>query len=457
MAAVTPSRPPTLIEALEWLFCLLSLAMMSEALIGPIFAPDETVAGPEWLRLVWMPIYAGLAGLLVLRAPRLPRVWLGAALSLMLVAFAFLSTRWSIAPDITSRRALALLFTTLFGLYIAARYGWRALVELLAATFFVLAVGSVIAALLFPDFGVHRDIHPGAWKGLWYQKNQMGAIMAKGALACLCAAVMVPQRRLFWSGGVALCSVLVIATTSTTSLLALLIVFAGAAFLAMVRRGGPLAVLAVWGAVVGVGALVGLYFVAPDLLFDLVGKDATLTGRTDIWASLLRRVQERPWQGYGYAAFWQDPMGPAWYIRNEIEWEAPTAHNGWLDLLVQLGWIGLGLFAVHLLINTGAALRWSMAPGVGLWAMLSTALFLLFSLSESTILQQNNLNWVIYVATAAKLLEWRYQLAPPPRQRTAPTDAAGGGSVAPPSAQPAWAPGLQPAARASVRATSARP
>ena len=41
----------------------------------------------------------------------------------------------------------------------------------------------------------------------------------------------------------------------------------------------------------------------------LLGKDATLTGRTKIWDAIWRQIQERPWTGYGYSAVWDDKSG----------------------------------------------------------------------------------------------------------------------------------------------------
>jgi O-antigen ligase len=449
-------RPPTLIEGLEWVFCLLALAMMSEALFGPVFAPDQTLDGPEWLRLIWLPVYAGFAGMAVLRAPRLASVWLPGLAVGALVLLAFASERWSIAPDITGRRSLALLFTTLFGLLLAARYGWKALIELVAATSLLLAVGSCVAALAFPSFGVHADLHPGAWKGLWYEKNMLGAVMARGALACLCAAVIAPERRRLWATAAVLCGALVLMSTSKTSLIGLLLAVGGVAAVAVVRRGGAVAVAAVWCLALGAGVGAIVMLTAPELVLQALGKDPTLTGRTDIWAALLRQVQERPWTGYGYAAFWEPDLGPAWYVRRDVQWEAPTAHNGWLEVLIQLGWPGLVLVAAHLSVAALAALARLPRGEEAYWAVLSLALFVLFSLSESTILQQNNTSWVLYVATTAKLFQLRTRRAPAPTpereavqvaQALAFVDA---GWRRPPVAAPA-------AAAESLRRTSAAP
>src|SRR3546814_12681195 len=63
------------------------------------------------------------------------------------------------------------------------------------------------------------------------------------------------------------------------------------------------------GTLVATAALtVGLALDA-DAVFHLVGRDASLTGRTAIWAPLWERLSTRPWTGFGYGAFWHDPEG----------------------------------------------------------------------------------------------------------------------------------------------------
>ncbi len=411
-AAAAPRSRWTAIEGLEAAFYCVVLMMMSEALLGPLFGGVDDLPAPAWLQLMWLPVYGLMGGLLLIRLKIMPRVWLAGLFTGAIVAVAFASTQWSIMPDVTIRRAVALLFTSLLGMLIAARYDWRGMVELFAATFLILAVGSIVAVIVAPSFGIHMDdVHPGAWRGLWQEKNQMGAGMAKGALACLSAAVLSPKRRLFWAGGAVVCSALVLLSTSTTALLAWLTVLAGGVALFGLRRGGGVTLLTVWALTIGVIMALGTVLLAPEIILAAVGKDATLTGRTDIWVSILRRVEERPLTGYGYGAFWIDPQGPAWWVRSDIGWRSPTAHNGWLDVLVQTGWLGLGVFAMHFAVTVGAASLRLFRGGEALWVLLSITLFLLFSISESTIMQQNNYNWAIYIATTAKLLELRSRSA----------------------------------------------
>jgi exopolysaccharide production protein ExoQ len=403
----------------EALACFFMLALMSGALLAPLFAPNQNPDSAPFLRLMWLPVYGCIAVLMLTAPLKMTRMILPGVMGLALVGWAFASYRWSIAPDLTLRRSIALLFTTGFGLYLAARYDWRDLIRMFAAVFLLLAVGTYIASLLFPGFGVHATIHPGAWKGLWYEKNQMGGLMVLGTLACACAAIIAPQERRLWIFAAVLTAGLVIASTSTTALLGLLITCGGLIGLALLRRGGAVTVVTLWAAIAGAAAFIGLILLAPEVFFALVGKDATLTGRTGIWEALFRRVAERPLLGYGFGAFWQNPWGPSWFIKNEVQWSAPNAHNGWLDILVQLGWVGLILVAVHFIASAAAAVLRVRGGAEAYWAVIFAVLFALFSISESTVMQYNNISWAMYTATMAKLFEWRgLAFGPVPRAPT---------------------------------------
>ncbi len=408
-----PHARTTLPTALEYAFAGVVLLMLSEALLGPLFNPTQSSEAAPWLRQIWLPVYGLTALVVAARLSCMTQVFWGALLLAPLLLLAGLSTEWSLLPDITVRRAVALSLSSLFGLYLAARFAWRELMELLAGVFLILALGSYLSVLAAPGWAIHATVHPGAWKALWFEKNGLGQVMTWGVLACGCAALLTPERRRLWTVSAVLCGALVLFSTSKTSLLGMMLVGSGLAVVAGFRRGGLLAVLTGWLALVGVAAVMAMAVLAPEIVLEALGKDPTLTGRTDIWSAVLRRVQERPWQGYGYAAFWADKQGPVGFVRNEVNWSAPTAHNGWLELLLSFGWTGVILFGVHLGVTVLAAAA-SMGRGAhAYWAVLAVALFTLFSLSESTIMQQNNLIWVIYVMTSAKLL----QVAAPTRPR----------------------------------------
>ncbi len=78
-----------------------------------------------------------------------------------------------------------------------------------------------------------------------------------------------------------------------------------------------------------------------------VGRDATLTGRTDIWAGLLPEVMRQPLFGDGFGSFWTQ--------MRIMEHHIGEAHNGYLEVCLGLGFVGLALIGMFLLSSTRKA------------------------------------------------------------------------------------------------------
>ena len=323
----------------ERVICGVIIAMLTGALIGPVFSPlqEETPV----LRLLWLPVYAATFGMILFRIDRMWRAWPAMIALVLLVGLTFASKYWSIDYVVTTRRVIALAMSSLFALYLGAVFRGPHLPRLLMHTALVMAVGSLVMVFAVPSIGVHQDDNAGLWRGLWYQKNQMGAVMVIGATAAAACLASPDPRRLLPALTLGLSGLLVLATQSKTSLLCLMVGLAlVGGFWALRRGGAAFSVVAVWGAVVLAGAGVWLWESHSVALLEALGKDPSLTGRTDIWHSLMDKVADRPWTGYGYGAFWGRESVPADWVRKETGWGVPSAHNGWIDLLVQLGWPG---------------------------------------------------------------------------------------------------------------------
>lgn len=86
-----------------------------------------------------------------------------------LAAFSFL---WSIDPALSQRRGIAIVMSTLAGIWIGTRYDWRTLLRTLGLVWITVAVAGTLTALANPSFGVMDEIHVGAWKGLYYEKTR---------------------------------------------------------------------------------------------------------------------------------------------------------------------------------------------------------------------------------------------------------------------------------------------
>src|SRR6185437_12492995 len=100
---------------------------------------------------------------------------------------------------------------------------WRGLAEMLALTFGLLAVVSLILGLFVPSVGRMVVEFPGAWRGPWLEKNTFGSQMAFGSLLFFATGLLRPERRGLWfvMGGLAL--VMIFASTSKTSLVAFML------------------------------------------------------------------------------------------------------------------------------------------------------------------------------------------------------------------------------------------
>lgn len=73
---------------------------------------------------------------------------------------------------------------------------------------------------------------------------------------------------------------------------------------------------------------------------SIFSRDETLTGRTDIWAYLIPYATAYPLLGHGFGGFWTDVHRAA---------TSSHAHNGYLDIILNIGFIGLILFSIYLL------------------------------------------------------------------------------------------------------------
>ena len=381
------------------------LLIFSQGWIAPIFGEDGLESAGGIIRAAYFPAYlAGLA-ILVFSLGDMIRVLVRQPFLILLMLLAVASYFWSINGGETVRRVIALGFTTLAGVALAARFRWSELAEVMAIAFGILTVLSFLIALGIPRIGVMSEIFPGAWRGVWPEKNALGGNMALFFPAFAAAAIFNPGRKWLWWGIAGLAVLLLLLSTSKTSLVAMMLGMGAMVFIALVRRGPAMAVGMSYAAVVVIFVAAAVVLFASSLLFAVLGKDATLTGRTLIWDAVMNQIEHRPWLGYGYGTVWTDKgvWGPLPWIVQEAGFKPQHAHNSWIEQWLWLGLVGLVgwiLFWGQTVLTAIVAVFRDKGAYLALPFVL---VYSLITITESVAMTYNDLRWVMFVAIACKL------------------------------------------------------
>lgn len=104
----------------------------------------------------------------------------------------------------------------------------------------------------------------------------------------------------------------------------------------------------------------------------------SLTGRTQLWNVLIEYYDKAPVTGFGYGAFWTNER--MLEVASRVGWVAPTAHNGFLENLINLGAVGALLYAATWLIILVDSYRLARRTGLPiawvsfLWSVLHIGL-----------------------------------------------------------------------------------
>ncbi|MDD3653294.1 MAG: O-antigen ligase [Desulfotomaculaceae bacterium] len=359
------------------------------------------------LKGLWLCFYAIIFLLLLLHWRQIILTGKNDRLLCLLVGLAFLSVVWTEVPLVTVRCSIFILATTAFGVYLAIRYTRQELLKLLVWTFGLSAVISLGLALLLPAYGIHQD--SGALRGIYGHKNGLGCYMALAALIWLLYSFSHVKKRLMGLGFCGISIALFFLAKSVTALvvfsLPLLLLLLLLLSYRLVCCFSIRQIYFFIFIILVLGSLAAWLINNLDLILAMFGRDITLTGRTRLWQALGDMIRQRPWLGYGYGAFWLGWEGPSSYIWQSISWEPKTAHNGYLDLWLQLGAVGVAAFLCSLCSNLFKALIVLHNKKIvkEIFPLLLLVFMIILNIPESFILVRNSMFWILYVAVTIQL------------------------------------------------------
>jgi exopolysaccharide production protein ExoQ len=328
----------------------------------------------------------------------------------ILLAVALLSALWSDVPSFTAKRGLVLLAATCFGVYLATHYTMRQIIRMMCVVGAIAAIGSFLVVWRMPDVGISGGATAGDWQGIFGQKNTLGRFMALETLVFAVATLKEERFRwVFALGALVSCGLLVMSRDISAAVL-LPVLFGLIPVFHFARKYSLASIVTTLGVIGGTAAaFVFVIIIEPKKLLLMLGKDSTLSGRTEIWALVWQKVIERPWLGYGYSGFWLGKDGKeSAGIWEALKWSVPHSHNGYLDVLVQLGAVGLLLFFVGYVVFFRQALRCARASKtvLGLFPLLYLSFMLLTNCTEGTILRDESIFWVLYAAIWVLTTRW---------------------------------------------------
>lgn len=410
------------LDKIERIFVVLSILLYLQAVV-PLFIIRGANEGDgvdlesfdySIQNMLYIANYLVTTSLLLLRWQRVLAYTLNNIGFVVLLGMAPLSLLWSSMPDDTFTASVGIIGTTFFAIYLSSRFtleeilrlfGWAYVIALCLSLFFIVAL---------PKYGIMSGVHEGAIRGVWTHKNTMGGAMIISNYLFLILAMKSRMKNFYILSCLAVSILLTIGTQSTNSLLnsllsMLFVIALGHIFkysLSTITLIAAFLVPAIWGLFV-------LFSDISAFAFQILGKDPTLTGRTDIWAAVLDKISERPWLGYGLNGFWHGLYGESADVVRALRWDVPNSHNGYLDLVLQIGLVGLAIFTVvYFTAFTKALLLAQDNSGNPEYLFPLTYLFfVLFSnIAEPSMLVQNNISWVLF-ATMVTTVNFEFNKA----------------------------------------------
>lgn len=282
---------------------------------------------------------------------------------------------WASLPLVAGMMAITALLPTT-ALYSSVRASIRVTLLLV-----VVSLSTSSAARISGD----AEFIVEGWRGTFPDKNSL-ALYLVFALAATLTVDRGPSRVLTSAAVLGL----LVGSQSATGLSAAALVVVLWLWLSLLRRHGTrqsaLFVLSSIG--LGLSAFAALLANLTGIL-EVYGKDASLTGRTDIWDAVARAIEQRPLTGYGLSALLNPgaPSTATLALWREIGFDAAHAHNGVLDLLGQLGVIGLVLYTYVVWTTLGAAVtRLRQTSGPATFALVMLSAQLMMSVAENVFL-----------------------------------------------------------------------
>jgi exopolysaccharide production protein ExoQ len=373
----------------------------------PIESAEQVLEGSPADRLFYAFLLAiGLAVLLT-RSARVGRILRANGPILFFFLYCLISLLWSDYPDVAFKRWIKAIGDLVMVMVVLSdREPLAAFKRLLARLGYFLIPLSILFIKYYPEIGRQYGIWEGEtyYVGVTTNKNTLGAICLFLGLAALWQLLMAygERKRRRWiqemiAPAIILAMVLWLFAkiNSMTSLSCFLIggiVLCATSYRKVMRR-PALAHVLIFSLVI-VSASVLLLGASPAALKAL-GRNPTLTGRTEVWTMVLS-LTTNPLLGTGFESFWLGPRLEAMWDR--YWWHPAEAHNGYLEIYANLGWVGVVLLVVVLVTSYRAVFRaWRERVPVGSLCLAFFSATVIYNITEAAFFRMLHPVWMFFL------------------------------------------------------------
>jgi exopolysaccharide production protein ExoQ len=390
------------------LACIYALIVFPLIIVSCSPTDPVCLLAPRPENKIFWPAMAAISFVLVARdAARIRRLrWPLHILCLFAYfTFAGMSVVWAFNPELSFTR-FAQQAMIVFSIVLPGMLAGRS-ADMMRGLFFCFAIAAVLNTFFVlgrPPIDLKHATfgYPGYFSG----KNYLGECAAIAILLSIHEILHPGLRRKFGIVILAIAASLIVLSNSKTSIGLVLLVplLAGLTlFLKKLLRISPAIILLsiplCWL------VLSTVFGITINRVSYMLYGDSTFTGRTIIWDFANYEIGRRPLLGWGYQSFWlAGPDAPS--ITDAPGWvkTMPNAHNGYLDTMIEMGYIGFCFLLAFIITTLHAIGRLADRDPVRAWIVLSLALFVIITNGlESSWMRGFEMVWVLFVILAAEL------------------------------------------------------
>lgn len=378
--AVEPSREPSKAFYALCEIYVTAMLVLQFSVFGTFLVGDIAILYPVFI--------GGAIGVIVL-APKALVLRSKLNIPVLLVASWFvLSVAWTRNPPEWRHAVLRIAVLPVVALIVMRFLPMDRLINLIKRLTLIVIVMVFVGTAISPQtMSYHLDDETGqrsipGWHGTFDHKNGMMGFLMVGLITFMVFEQNKLHRRVV---GLLVISLAILGQSGTGS--ATLVVVGLAALSLRLRqeasneKAGLFLIVSTitW---ILLALVVGL---AGPAVVNFFGKDLTFTGRTQIWSASWRAIGQEPWLGYGLGGVWVNQgLQPTADLTRLIGFRVGHAHNGILELLMQVGAIGLALYlSVAVIAVTRLWRARYRAPLTARWGLLICLTMTLLSLSEA--------------------------------------------------------------------------